>query len=288
MAKKIIFTKKTQPKPPTKPNVKKAKTKSLIKQSPTQKPTKIPIKKLKINQPQIKTITKSPIIKKPPKQITKNNPKTAKIIVETQQKQDNWFVKIIKKTTKPILILLLITLIGGAIWLIISKFFPELAAKIGPVAKAVWGKTKDLVYYINERGKNFLELLGFPLKLIPYIFNSIIIAIGFIFGLSCLGIPVIGPFLGGAILIATAIYAGIVFYFNEPTPKGETPPPNLVEVYDLDAIKAAEEAKLKQELTEYATKLSQEGKSPKEIEQKINERIEKTKELKKKQQNQLN
>ncbi|GAK73770.1 hypothetical protein ['Chrysanthemum coronarium' phytoplasma] len=281
MAKKIIITKKSHLKTTNKPNVKKTKTKTFIKQPPTQKTTKIPIKKLKINQPQRKTITKSPIIKKPSKQITKNNPKLTKIIVETQQKQDNWFVKIIKKITKPILILLLITLIGGAIWLIISKFFPELAAKIGPMAKTFWDKIKDLAYYINERGKNFLEWLGFPLKLIPYIFNSIIIATGLIFGLSCLGIPVIGPYVGGTILIATAIYAGIIWYFNEPTPKGETPPPNLVEVYDLDAIKAAEETKLKKELTEYATKLSQEGKTPKEIEQKINERIEKTKELKK-------
>ncbi|WP_240992318.1 hypothetical protein [Candidatus Phytoplasma tritici] len=123
------------------------------------------------------------------------------------------------------------------------------------------GGTKDFAHYIYKRGKNFLEWLGFPLKLIPYIFNSIIIAIGFIFGLSCIGIPVIGPFLGGTILIATAIYAGIIWYFNEPTPKGETPPPNLVEVYDLDAIKAAEETKIKKELTEYAKKLSQEGKS---------------------------
>ncbi|ABC65302.1 conserved hypothetical protein [Aster yellows witches'-broom phytoplasma AYWB] len=285
MAKKIIITKKSQPKPPNKPNVKKPKTKSLIKQPPSKKLTKIPIKKSKIIQPQIKTITKSPIIKKPPKQITKNNPKPPKIIVETQQKQDNWFVKIIKKITKPILTLLLITLIGGAIWLIISKFFPESAAKIGPMAKAAWEKTKDLAHYINERGKNFLEWLGFPLKLITYIFNSIIIAFGLILGLFCLGIPVIGPFLGVTILIATAIYTGIIWYFNEPTPKAKTPPPNLVEVYDLDAIKAAEETKLKKDLTEYATKLSQEGKTPKEIEQKINERIEKTKELKKKQLN---
>ncbi|WP_341833781.1 hypothetical protein M33023_03390 [Candidatus Phytoplasma asteris] len=281
MAKKIIITKKSHPKPTNKTNVKKTKTKSLIKQPPTQKTTKIPIKKIKINQPQIKTITKSPIIKKHSKQITKSNPQPTKIIVETQQKQDNWFVKIIKKITKPILTLLLITIIGGSIWLIISKFFPESAAQIGPMAKAVWDKTKDLAHYINERGKNFLEWLGFPLKLITYIFNSIIIAFGLILGLSCLGIPVIGPCIGLTILIATAIYTGIIWYFNEPTPKGETPPPNLVEVYDLDAIKAAEETKLKKELKEYATKLSQEGKSPEEIEQKINERIEKTKELKK-------
>lgn len=285
MDRKIIITKKSELKPTNKPNVKKTKTKSLNKQPKTKKLTKIPIQKSKRNQLKIKKITKLPIIKQTSKEIIKKKPQSAKKIVETQKKQDHWFVNIIKTLTKTIFILLLITIIGCLLWLIISKFFPELSAQIGPVAKTAWGKTKYLTHYINERGKNFLECLGFPLKLIPYILNSIIITIGFIFGLSFLGIPVIGPFLGGAILIATAIYAGIFFYFNEQTTKGATHPPNLVEFYNLDAIKAAEEKKFQKELKEYAIKLSQEGKSSEEIEQKINERIEKDKKLKKKQLN---
>ncbi|WP_339332535.1 hypothetical protein, partial [Paulownia witches'-broom phytoplasma] len=210
-----------------------------------------------------------------------------------QEKQEHWFKRILKSIRNTIIVILPLILIIVALWFIIANFFPEIAAKIGPVAKAVWDKIKDLAYYINERGKNFLEWLGFPLKLIPYIFNSIIIAIGFIVGLSCLGIPVIGPFVGWAILIATTIYTGITWWntSNQQTPKEDSPPKPLVEVYDLDAIKKEQEEKVKQELIEYATELQKQGKSSEEMEKQTkNKKEELLQDLQKKKKttNQLN
>ncbi|WP_252861572.1 hypothetical protein [New Jersey aster yellows phytoplasma] len=80
-------------------------------------------------------------------------------------------------------------------------------------------------------------------------------------------------------MFSAIAFLATVLLTDKTPPKAKTLPPNLVEVYDLDAIKATEEAKLKKELTEYAAKLSQEGKSSEEIKQKINQRIKKTTEL---------
>lgn len=101
----------------------------------------------------------------------------------------------------------------------------------------------------------------------------------------------IGPFIGIPILIATAIYTGIIVWDNQTTPKEDSPPKPLVEVYDLDAIKKEEEeAKLKQELTEYATELQKQGKSSEEIEKQTNNKKEELLQdlQKKKKQQQIN
>ncbi|MGL9687883.1 MAG: hypothetical protein ACQBVK_03895, partial [Candidatus Phytoplasma sp. TWB_XP] len=115
------------------------------------------------------------------------------------------------------------------------------------------------VNWINEQGTNFLKWLGCLPKVASLIFSGIIITIGLILGLACFGIPVIGPFIGISILIATAIYTGTIGGDNQQTPKDDLPPQSLVEVYDLDAIKKEQEEKLKQELIEYATELQKQG-----------------------------
>ncbi|ABC65508.1 hypothetical protein AYWB_391 [Aster yellows witches'-broom phytoplasma AYWB] len=50
---------------------------------------------------------------------------------------------------------------------------------------------------------------------------------------------------------------------TKPTPKAKTPPPNLVEVYDLDAIKATEESKLKKRVNRICNKTFSRRKNPK-------------------------
>ncbi|MCX2955848.1 MAG: hypothetical protein N3723_02235 [Candidatus Phytoplasma australiense] len=99
------------------------------------------------------------------------------------------------------------------------------------------------------------------------------------------------PFIGNSILIATTIYTGITWWDNQQTPKEDSPPKPLVEVYDLDAIKKEQEEKLKQELTKYATELQKQGKSSEEIEKQTNNKKEELLQdlqKKKKTTNQLN
>ncbi|WP_339332539.1 hypothetical protein, partial [Paulownia witches'-broom phytoplasma] len=184
-----------------------------------------------------------------------------------QEKQEHWFKRILKSIRNTIIVILPFILIIVALWFIITNFFPEAAAKIGPVAQAAWAKTKGFVNWINKHGTDFIKwLLGLPSKFASATFSGIIITIGLILGLACFGIPVIGPFIGISILIATAIYTGIIGGDNQTTPKEDSPPKPLVEVYDLDAIKKEQEEKLKQELKEYATELQKQGKSSEEIE----------------------
>ncbi|WP_341833482.1 hypothetical protein M33023_03980 [Candidatus Phytoplasma asteris] len=249
--------KKSQSKPPTKPNVKKSK----------------------INQPQRKKNTKSSIIKKPSKQIAQSNLQPTKIIVETQQKQANWFVKIIKSLITAIIILLPIILIGGALWIIISKFFPEVATQFGEGATKIWVFIKDTCHNLDDKTKEWLEKIGINPKYSSIVSKALWFIGGFLLAGACFFISGIGPFLGKVVLFLAIAFLATVLLTDKTPPKAKTLPPNLVEVYDLDAIKATEEAKLKKELTEYAAKLSQEGKSSEEIKQKINQRIKKTTEL---------
>ncbi|QYC31221.1 hypothetical protein HGD80_01260 [Paulownia witches'-broom phytoplasma] len=295
MAKKIIKSKK--------PKKQSKLQKNVVKKNKITKPSKTIIKKIinqptpKITSPQKviitkpkktvkKTTTKPTIIKKTSTRITKTTPKTTKpipkttppqptkIIVETQQKHDNWFKRILKSIRNTIFVILPLILIIVALWFIIANFFPEAAAKIDPVIKGAWENAKNLANWLNEKGTNFLKWLGCLPKVASLIFSGIIITIGLILGLACFGIPVIGPFIGSTILIATAIYTGIIVGDNQTTPKEDSPPKPLVEVYDLDAIKKEEEAKLKQELKEYATELQKQGKSSEENEKQTNNKKE--------------
>ncbi|GFZ75508.1 hypothetical protein HPP_4660 [Hydrangea phyllody phytoplasma] len=315
MAKKIIITKKSQPKKtnikstkikntnkkilasqPKEPKKQSKLQKNVVKKNKITNPSKTIIKKT-INQPTPKITSsqkviiskpkiKKNLIKKINKKLTNPKLKNTKI----QEKQEHWFKRILKSIRNTIIVILPFILIAVALWFIITNFFPEAAAKIGPVAKAAWAKTKGFVNWINEQGTNFLKGLGCLPKVASWIFSGIIITIGLILGLACCGIPVIGPFIGIPILIATAIYTGIIVWDNQTTPKEDSPPKPLVEVYDLDAIKKEEEAKLKQELTEYATELQKQGKSSEEIEKQTNNKKEELLQdlQKKKKQQQIN
>ncbi|ABC65393.1 conserved hypothetical protein [Aster yellows witches'-broom phytoplasma AYWB] len=146
MAKKIIIIKKTK------------------KQQTTKKTTK--------NQRKLtpKT-TKATIMKKTSTRITKSTPKTTKpikqqrtaqptkIIVSTQQKQDNWFVKIIKPLKTTILILLPLTLIVGGIYWVLFKFFPEIFSQINDFTINAATKTKSLYDKITQPIRDFIEYI---------------------------------------------------------------------------------------------------------------------------------
>ncbi|MFB0638507.1 MAG: hypothetical protein AB2N28_2330 [Candidatus Phytoplasma solani] len=150
MAKKIIKTKKTKPKAITSKKV-------------------IPRKIKKPKKTVKKTTTKPTIIKKTSTRITKTTPKTTKpitkttppqptkIIVETQQKQDNWFVKIIKILGKAIIVLLPILLIGGGIYWVLFKFFPEIFTQINAFTGDAAAKTKSLYDKATQPIYNFIK-----------------------------------------------------------------------------------------------------------------------------------
>ncbi|CAM12132.1 Conserved hypothetical protein [Candidatus Phytoplasma australiense] len=213
MAKKIIKTKKSKQKQPIKKTIKKIKTKL-----PTKKTKKI------IPTPK-KTVSKIKKIKKPSKTIIKKNLQPTKIIVET--KKENWFVKLIKSIVKITLILLPFILIGGGIWLVISKFFPEVAAKIGGVVDTCWQFIKDTCHNLDDKTKKALENAGIDPKYSAIASKVLWLVGGCLLAAACCLIPGIGTFLGGTVLISTIAYIGTITLTektNQEPPKNTSPP----------------------------------------------------------------
>ncbi|AGL90081.1 hypothetical protein [Candidatus Phytoplasma australiense] len=213
MAKKIIPIKKTKQKQPIKKTIKQVKTKL-----PTKKTKKI------IPTPK-KTVSKIKKIKKPSKTIIKKQIQPTKIIVET--KKENWFVKLIKSIVKITLILLPFILIGGGIWLVISKFFPELAAKFGGVVDKCWQFIKHICHNLDDKTKKALENAGIDLEYSAIASKVLWVGGGCLLAATCCLIPGIGTFLGVAVLISTIAYVATITLTektNQEPPKNASPP----------------------------------------------------------------
>ncbi|AGL90914.1 hypothetical protein [Candidatus Phytoplasma australiense] len=213
MAKKIIKTKKPKQKQTIKKTIKQVKTKL-----PTNKTKKI------IPTPK-KTVSEIKKIKKPSKTIIKKQIQPTKIIVET--KKENGFVKLIKSIVKITLILLPFILIGGGIWLVISKFFPELAGKIGGVVDTCWQFIKHTCHNLDDKTKKALENAEIDPKYSAIASKALWLVGGCLLAATCCLIPGIGIFLGGAVLISTIIYVGIITLTektNQEPPKNTSPP----------------------------------------------------------------
>jgi epidermal growth factor receptor substrate 15 len=184
--------------------------------------------KKKINPRKI--IIKSPIIQKSSKQITKRIPQTTKILVETKQNKNNWLIKIIKLFIKSILFLLPIVLIGGALWLIITRFFPEVSAQIIGVADKIWNFTKNNCHKIDDITQKGLQNLGIDFQYSSIIAKALWIIGGLLLAGSFFYIPFIGITIGRVVLVATITYAGVVFLTNNSTttqPNNTSPPQQI-------------------------------------------------------------
>ncbi|WP_373402808.1 hypothetical protein [Candidatus Phytoplasma solani] len=213
MAKKIIKTKKTKAKAITSKKVIPRKNKKLKKtvKKTTPKPTIIKKNPTIITKPTPKTHTK-PITKTAP-------PQPTKIIVETQQKQDNWFVKILKSLGNTILFLLPILLIGGGICWVLFKFFPELASKFGGAFKNL----KDACHNINDKTAEALEKIGISPQHSSTVSKILWLIGGCLLAAACCFIPFVGPLIGSLVLVATITYVSITS-LTDKTP--QTPPTN--------------------------------------------------------------
>ncbi|QKX95215.1 hypothetical protein [Candidatus Phytoplasma asteris] len=130
MSKKIIETKKNQSKNNNKTN------KNTKNQSKNNKSNKIIIKR------------KTP---------------TPKIIIETQAKKENWFLKIIKTFFNILKWSIPLLLIGGAIYWTLFKFFPEVLNQINTFTGDAAAKTKTLYDKATQPIRQVIE----------YIYNKI-------------------------------------------------------------------------------------------------------------------
>ncbi|MGL9687543.1 MAG: hypothetical protein ACQBVK_02000 [Candidatus Phytoplasma sp. TWB_XP] len=163
MSEKIITTKKKLPKKQTNIPGKSTKPKQFVKKLTT-KPKKQLKTKTFIKQPIARTATSQKVIisKSKSKKYQKTTRKTTKpqppkINVKDQHQQEHWFKRILKSIRNTIVVILPIVLIILVLWFVIANFFPEIAAKIAPVAQAVWGKTKGFVHWINKHGTDFIK-----------------------------------------------------------------------------------------------------------------------------------
>ncbi|WP_041624737.1 hypothetical protein [Candidatus Phytoplasma asteris] len=93
--------------------------------------------------------------------ITKRKPITEppKIIIETQTKKENWFLKTLKSIINKILFLLPFILIGGAIYWTLFKFFPEVLNQINAFTSDAPAKTKSLYDKATQPIRNFIEYI---------------------------------------------------------------------------------------------------------------------------------
>ncbi|PEH36349.1 hypothetical protein BBA70_01090 [New Jersey aster yellows phytoplasma] len=93
--------------------------------------------------------------------ITKRKPTTEhpKIVIETQTKKENWFLKILKSIFNIILILLPFILIGGAIYWTLFKFFPEVLNQINDFTNNAATKIKSLYDKTTQPIRNFIEYI---------------------------------------------------------------------------------------------------------------------------------
>ncbi|AGL90845.1 hypothetical protein [Candidatus Phytoplasma australiense] len=253
MAKKIIKTKKSKLNQPIKKNTKQIKTKL-----PTKKTKKItPIPK--------KVVSKINKTKKTSKKIIKKQIQPTKIIVET--KKENWFVKLIKSIVKITLILLPFILIGGGIWLVISKFFPELAGKIGGVVDTCWQFIKHMCHNLDDKTKKALENAGIDPKYSAIASKVLWLVGGCLLAAACCLIPGIGKFLGGAVLISTIAYVGTITLTektNQEPPKNTSPPQQVENKVD-NTNKQIEPDKLTENNRDFETQETQKKKKQNQL-----------------------
>ncbi|QKX95169.1 MAG: hypothetical protein RP166_2090 [Rapeseed phyllody phytoplasma] len=97
------------------------------------------------------------------KNIIKRKTPTPKIIIETQAKKENWFLKIIKTFFNILKWFIPLLLIGGAIYWTLFKFFPEVLNQINAFTSNAVAKTKALYDKATQPIRQVIE----------YIYNKI-------------------------------------------------------------------------------------------------------------------
>lgn len=90
--------------------------------------------------------------------IKRKNP-TPKIIIETQTKKENWFLKIIKIFFHILIWCIPLLLIGGGIYWTLFKFFPEVFNQINAFAETATTKTKVLYDKATQPIRQVIEYI---------------------------------------------------------------------------------------------------------------------------------
>ncbi|MEZ0180195.1 hypothetical protein ['Camptotheca acuminata' phytoplasma] len=90
--------------------------------------------------------------------IKRKNP-TPKIIIETQTKKENWFLKIIKIFFHILIWCIPLLLIGGGIYWTLFKFFPEVFKQINAFTETATIKTKVLYDKATQPIRTFIEYI---------------------------------------------------------------------------------------------------------------------------------
>ncbi|WP_349401656.1 hypothetical protein [Candidatus Phytoplasma solani] len=110
-------------------------------------------------------------------------------------------------------------LIGGGIFLVVTKFFPELAAKFGGAFKNL----KDTCHNINDKTAEALEKIGISPQYSSVASKALWLIGGCLLAGACCFIPFVGPLIGSLVLVATITYVSITS-LTDKTP--QTPPTN--------------------------------------------------------------
>ncbi|XBQ83905.1 putative membrane protein [Candidatus Phytoplasma solani] len=101
----------------------------------------------------------------------------------------------------------------------VTKFFPELAAKFGGAFKNL----KDTCHNINDKTAEALEKIGISPQYSSVASKALWLIGGCLLAGACCFIPFVGPLIGSLVLVATITYVSITS-LTDKTP--QTPPTN--------------------------------------------------------------
>ncbi|AYJ01503.1 hypothetical protein CWO85_03305 [Candidatus Phytoplasma ziziphi] len=188
-----------------------------------------------------KQIKKIPTKLKPNKGFIKKErvPLENKIILEHNPVEKQTWGQITKKLIGYLLPLIFLIFLS---WLMFYKIVPQIGAAINQAGTKALEYTKDKAHDIKEyfyhhfKNKwNCPEWLSKTGSIITPILIGLAIAAG------CLSIPVIGPFLGGIVLVGTIVIGSFMLFTDKTTPPIQPPKEDVVVIdHNKDKLKDKE------------------------------------------------